>query len=178
MESYYVEFGKLASEYAKEWGLLAGFELTSRMARHTRIKIKPGFRIIAPGLQIMNRIGGERFGLLFDTGHNALDFKGSNVKGYILKLIAKYLDKIVEFHYGGVNATSKGLMEHRPLDDNDILDNAGMMSLLKRKKYSNPIVFELFFRTGREEQVQASFEENLKIISKAKMKLIELWDKS
>ena len=56
----------------------------------------------------MHRIGGERLGLLFDTGHRALDFKGSNVNEHILKLIETYIDKIVEFHYGGVNATNMG----------------------------------------------------------------------
>jgi len=161
MIDYYIEFGKLAARYAREWNLLAGFELA------TDYKFFIENRVIG-------RIGSERFGYLFDVGHVALYFPESpDITGSVLQVVEASIDKIFEFHAGGVQRTSQGLREHRPLDRNNILDHGPLMDLLERRKYRGPIIFEIFFQTSRPEQSQASFSENLEVCVAAKKQLLK-----
>ena len=158
---YHIEFGKLAARYAREWNLLAGFELA------TDYKFFLENRII-------DRIGSERFGYLFDVGHVALYFpESSDITGSVLQVVEASVDRIFEFHAGGVNLTSQGLREHRPLDADNILDHGRLMELLARKKYRNPIIFEIFYYPSRPEQSQASFSENLDVCIAAKKQLLK-----
>src|SRR3972149_10539353 len=135
MIDYHIEFGKLAARYAQEWDLLAGFELAT------------DYRFFMKN-EIINRIGSPRFGYLFDVGHVALHFPESpDITASVLQVVEASIDKIIEFHAGGVQRTSQGLREHRPLDPNNILDHGRLMELLERKKYRAPIIFEIFFQT-------------------------------
>ena len=157
----YTEFGKLAARYAREWNLLAGFELAT------------DYKFFIEN-RIVDRIGSDRFGYLFDVGHVALYFPESpDITGSVLQVVETSIDKIFEFHAGGVQRTSQGLREHRPLDRNNILDHGRLMDLLARKKYQNPIIFEIFFQTSRPEQSQACFSENLEVCVAAKRQLLK-----
>jgi sugar phosphate isomerase/epimerase len=161
MIAYYIEFGKLAARYAQEWNLLAGFELAT------------DYKFFVEN-RIVDRIGSERFGYLFDVGHVALYFPESpDITGSVLQVVEASIDRIFEFHAGGVQRTSQGLREHRPLEPNNILDHGRLMELLARKKYRNPIIFEIFFHTSRPEQSQASFSENLDVCIAAKQQLLK-----
>lgn len=161
MADYHIAFGKLAAEYAQKWNLHAGFELATRYKFFLENKI-------------INRIGSRRFGCLFDLGHIALYFPASpDITASVLRLVEESIDNIMEFHAGGVQLTSQGLREHRPLDQNNILDHGKFMELLVRKKYLGPIIFEIFFQTSRPEQSLASFFENLAACLAAKKQLLK-----
>ncbi|MBU1209025.1 MAG: sugar phosphate isomerase/epimerase [Proteobacteria bacterium] len=90
MAEYHIKFGKLAAGYAQEWNLIAGFELAND------IKF---FR----ENEIINRIGSERFGLLLDIGHIALQFAESpGITDCVLEIIMHFMGRIIEFHAGGL----------------------------------------------------------------------------
>ena len=161
MIDYHVEFGKLAARYAQEWDLLAGFELAT------------DYKFFMKN-EIVKRIGSPRFGFLFDVGHVALHFpESSDITASVLQVVEASIDKIIEFHAGGVQRTSQGLREHRPLDSNNILDHGRLLELLERKKYHGPIIFEIFFQTSRPEQSLASFSENLDVCIAAREQLLK-----
>jgi hypothetical protein len=81
----------------------------------------------------------------------------------VLGVAERCLDRILEFHAGGVHLTSQGLREHRPLDGNNLVDHGRLMDLLVRRNYRGAIIFEIFFPSSRPEQIQASFSENLAV---------------
>ena len=161
MADYHIAFGKLAARYAQDWNLNAGFELATRYKFFLENKI-------------IQRIGSPRFGSLVDLGHIALYFPASpDITASVLKIAEECMDSIFEFHAGGVNLTSQGLREHRPLDENNILDHKRFMELLARKKYRGAIIFEIFFQSSKPEQVHASFSENIAICLEAKRQLLK-----
>jgi sugar phosphate isomerase/epimerase len=160
MIDYHAEFGKLAAKHAEEWDLLAGFELATEYKFFVENKI-------------IERIGSPRFGSLFDLGHVALHFPGSaDMTASVLRVVEECLDHILEFHAGGVQLTSQGLREHRPLDQNNLMDHGKLMELLERKDYRGPIIFEIFFRASEPEQSQATFSENLEVCKEAKKQIL------
>jgi sugar phosphate isomerase/epimerase len=160
MIGYYTEFGTLAAKYAEECGLLAGFELATNYDFFLENKI-------------IERSGSQRFGYLFDLGHVALHFAGSeDITASVLQVVEDCLDQVIEFHAGGVHLTSQGLREHRPLDQNNLLDHGKLMKLLERKNYRGPIIFEIFFRASEPEQSLASFSENLEVCLEAKKQVL------
>jgi sugar phosphate isomerase/epimerase len=160
MIGYYTEFGKLAAEYAEEWDLLAGFELAT------------DYKFIVEN-KVIEKIGSRRFGSLFDLGHVALHFAGSaDITASVLQVVEECLDHILEFHAGGVHLTSQGLREHRPLDQDNILDHGKLMDLLERKNYRGPMIFEIFFRSSKPEQSLATFSENLEVCMEGKKQIL------
>jgi sugar phosphate isomerase/epimerase len=160
MIGLYTEFGNTAAKYAEELGLLAGFELATNYKFFVDNKIT-------------DRIGSRRFGSLFDLGHVALHFAGSaDITGSVLQVVEECLDHILEFHAGGVQLTSQGLREHRPLDQGNILDHGKLMDLLERKNYRGAIIFEIFFHSGKTEQSLATFSENLEVCREAKKQIL------
>ena len=161
MIRYHIEFGQLAAEYGQQWDLFVGFELATN------------FKFFLEN-QIMGRIGRQRFGFLFDLGHVALHFaKSADITDPVLQVAEEYIDKIWEFHAGGVQITSQGLREHRPLDRQNILDHQKFMELLERKKFRGPIIFEIFYQTSRPEQTLGSFSENLDLCTDAKRQVLK-----
>ena len=164
MAHCHVEFGRIAAEYAEEWGILSGFELTEN-------NLEFFFQH-----NIMDRIESRQFGLLIDIGHIAMGFADSaNITGQVLEVIAEHLDQVVEFHAGGVVKMPGGLKEHRPLDENDLLDQAQIGRLLRDKEYENAIIFEIFYKSAEPEQVTASFRRNLEACLEGKKKIKEYW---
>jgi sugar phosphate isomerase/epimerase len=160
MIGYYTEFGKLAAKHAEEWDLLAGFEL----ATHYKFLVEN---------QVIERIGSPKFGSLFDLGHVALHFAGSaDITASVLSVVEECPGHILEFHAGGVQLTSQGLREHRPLDQNNLLDHGKLMQLLERKNYRGPMIFEIFFRSSNPEQSLATFSENLEVCMEAKKQIL------
>ncbi len=160
MADRHIAFGKLAARYAQTWNLKAGFELATR------------YKFFLEN-NIIQRIGNPRFGSLVDLGHIALYFPASpDITASVLQVAEEGMDHIFEFHAGGVNLTSQGLREHRPLDENNILDHGKFMELLMRKKYRGVIIFEIFFQSSRPDQIHASFSENLAICLAAKKQLL------
>jgi sugar phosphate isomerase/epimerase len=160
MARYHIEFGKLAAEYAQKWDLLVGFEL----ATHYQFFLKN---------RIIDRIASPRFGILLDLGHVALHFSPSaDITDPVLRIAEANIDKILEFHAGGVQFTSQGLREHRPLDRNNILDHGKLMELLERKNFQGPLIFEIFFQSSKPEQAPASFSENLDVCIAAKQQVL------
>ncbi len=156
----HIEFGRIAAEYAEKWDLLAGFELATQY----RFFLNNG---------IIERIGSKRFGILLDLGHLALHFPDSaHLTESVLQVAEDCIDETLEYHAGGVQLTSQGLREHRPLDKHNILDHAKLMDLVKRKYFRGTIVFEIFFQTAKPEQAPASFEENLEVCMAAKRELL------
>ena len=156
----YTGFGRTAGKYAGEWNLLAGFELATNYKFFVENKI-------------IDRIGSRRFGLLFDLGHVALHFsRSADITGSVLQVVEDCLDHILEFHAGGVHLTSQGLREHRPLDENNLLDHGKLMNLLERKNYQSPIIFEIFFQSSKPEQFLATFSENLAVGKEAKKQIL------
>ena len=160
MIELYTEFGVLAAKAAEEWGLLAGFELATNYDFFLENKIIEG-------------IGSHKFGYLFDLGHVALHFAGSqDITASVLRVVEDCLDHILEFHAGGVHLTSQGLREHRPLDRNNLMDHGKLMRLLERKNYRGPIIFEIFFQASKPEQSLATFSENLEVCKEAKKQIL------
>jgi sugar phosphate isomerase/epimerase len=150
----------LAAKYAEEWDLLAGLEL----ATHYRFFVEN---------RIIEKIGSRRFGSLFDLGHVALHFAGSaDITASALQVVEECMDHILEFHAGGVHLTSQGLREHRPLDQDNILDHGKLMNLLGRKSYRGSIIFEIFFQASKPEQSLATFSENLEVCKEAKKQIL------
>jgi sugar phosphate isomerase/epimerase len=161
MADSHVAFGQMAAEYASQWNIQAGFEMA------TRYKFFLEYKII-------DRIGSRRFGVLFDVGHVALYFPTSpDITASVLRVVEESIDHIFEFHAGGVNRTAQGLREHRPLDEHNILDHGKLMTLLGRRKYRGPVIFEIFFEPSRPEQTHASFSENLAVCLAAKKQLLK-----
>jgi sugar phosphate isomerase/epimerase len=156
----HVEFGKFAAEYAQEWDLLAGFELATTY---------PFFL----AHRIIGRIGSQRFGILLDLGHAALHFSQSaDITASVLQVAEECLDQTWEFHAGGVQITSQGLREHRPLDRHNILDHGRLMDLLVRRDFRGPLIFEIFFQSSKPEQIPASLFENLDVCAAAKQDIL------
>ncbi len=161
MADYHIAFGKLAARYAQNWNFNAGFELATR------------YKFFLEN-NILQRIGSPRFGSLVDLGHIALYFPTSpDITASVLRIAEECMDSIFEFHAGGVNLTSQGLREHRPLDENNILDHKRFMELLAKKKYRGAIIFEIFFQSSKPEQIHASFSENLAVCLEAKRQLLK-----
>jgi sugar phosphate isomerase/epimerase len=157
----HIEFGKVAAEYAQQWDLFAGFELATN------------YKFFLEN-RIMSRIGSQRFGFLFDLGHVALHFaQSADITDPVLQVAEESIDKIFEFHAGGVQLTTQGLREHRPLDSHNILDHQKFMELLERKKFRGPIIFEIFYQTSRPEQSPGSFSENLDVSAAAKRQVLK-----
>jgi sugar phosphate isomerase/epimerase len=160
MARYHVQFGKIAAQYAQKWDLLAGFEL----ATHDQFFLEN---------RIISRIGSERFGILLDLGHVALHFfRSPDITTSILQVVEECLDQTWEFHAGGVQLTSQGLREHRPLDRHNLLDHGKLMDLLERKNFRGPFIFEIFFQSSKPEQAPASFSENLDVCVAAKQDIL------
>jgi sugar phosphate isomerase/epimerase len=157
---YHIEFGTLAARYAEKWDLLAGFELATQYQFFLENRI-------------IDHIASPRFGILLDLGHLALHFSPSaDITDPVLRIAEANIDNILEFHAGGVQVTSQGLREHRPLDRNNVLDHGKLMDLLEVKNFRGPLIFEIFFQTSRPEQAPASFSENLDICVAAKQQLL------
>jgi sugar phosphate isomerase/epimerase len=157
----HIEFGTLASQYAQKWDLLVGFELATQYQFFLENRI-------------IDQIASPRFGILLDLGHLALHFpRSADVTDPVLRIAEANIDKILEFHAGGVQLTSLGLREHRPLDRNNILDHGKLMDLLERKNFRGPVIFEIFFQTSRPDQAPASFSENLDVCVAAKQQVLK-----
>jgi len=161
LADYHIEFGILAAQYAQKWDLLVGFELATQYQFFLENRI-------------IDHIASPRFGILLDLGHLALHFSQSaDITDPVLRITEANIDNIFEFHAGGVQATSQGLREHRPLDRNNILDHGKLMGLLERKNFRGPLIFEIFFQTSRPEQAPASFSENLDVCVSAKQQVLK-----
>ena len=123
--------------------------------------------------RIIDRIASPRFGILLDLGHLALHFSpAADITDPVLRIAEANIDKILEFHAGGVQLTSQGLREHRPLDRHNILDHGKLMELLERKNFHGPLIFEIFFQSSKPEQAPASFSENLDVCVAAKQEIL------
>jgi sugar phosphate isomerase/epimerase len=158
---YHIEFGILAAHYAQKWDLLVGFELATQYQFFLENRI-------------IDHIASPRFGILLDLGHLALHFsRSADITDPVLRIAEANIDNILEFHAGGVQVTTQGLREHRPLDRNNILDHGKLMDLLERKNFHGPLIFEIFFQTSRPDQAPASFSENLEVSVAAKQKLLK-----
>jgi hypothetical protein len=108
-----------------------------------------------------------------DLGHVASHFsRFAVIAESLLQVAEECLDQTWEFHTGGVQLTSRGLREHRPLDRHNILDHGKLMNLLGRKDFRGPLIFEIFFQAFRPEQAPASFTENLAACAAAKQEIL------
>ncbi len=160
MARYHIQFGKVAVEYAQKWALLAGYELATQ------------YQFFLENA-IIDRIGSPRFGLLLDLGHVALHFsRPEDITESVLQLAEKCLNQTWEFHAGGVQVTSQGLREHRPLDRHNLLDHGKLMNLLKREDFRGPLIFEIFYQSSKPEQTPASFTENIAACAEAKQEIL------
>jgi sugar phosphate isomerase/epimerase len=160
MAKAHIRFGRVAAEYSEKWNLLSGYELATTQA----FFLKHG---------IVAAVGSQRFGFLVDVGHLALPCPDpSRVTPWVIDLMAKVTDPIFEIHAGGVHRTSSGLKEHRPLDDQNILDHKAIMDLLRSKKFDGAVIFEIFFQSAVPEQVKLPFQANLDVCLKAKEKVL------
>lgn len=90
----------------------------------------------------------------------------------VLQVAEECLDQTWEFHTGGVQLTSQGLREHRPLDRHNILNHGKLMNLLGRKDFRGILIFEIFFQAFRPEQAPASFTEDLAVCAAAKQEIL------
>ena len=156
----HVKFGKVAAARAEEWGLLSGFEFATSYEFFLRHKIIPS-------------IGSRHFRALVDVGHIALFFPESNLTEKVLHVMEQCLDYTLEIHGGGVQMTSRGLKEHRPLDKHNLLDHGQLIRLLERNGFQGPIVFEIFNKTEVPEQVSASLSENLRACLEAQGSILK-----
>jgi sugar phosphate isomerase/epimerase len=160
MAEAHIRFGKVAAEYSEKWNLLSGYEFATTHAFFLKNRI-------------VSAIGSQRFGFLVDVGHLALPCPDpSRVTPWVIDLMAKVTDPIFEIHAGGVHRTSAGLREHRPLDDQNLLDHKAILQLLQAKKFDGPIIFEMFYQPGVPEQVKFPFQANLEVCQRAKEKLL------
>jgi len=172
MSEYHIKFGSMAAEYAEELNLLAAFENMPRNG---------DWSLFENILDIVTKIRSEKFGLLFDIGHAALQL-GISTGIDTLRIIRKIehcIHQTFELHISGVQNTgkdfnmSRNLTDHRPLDEYNVLDYGQIMSFLKRKKFDGPIILEIFYKNAGEKR--ASFKENLESCILAKKELSEYW---
>jgi sugar phosphate isomerase/epimerase len=160
MAEAHIRFGEVAAKYSEEWNLSAGYELATTYEFFIKNKI-------------VGSIGSRRFGFLIDVGHLALPCPDpSRVTPWVIDLMAKVTDPIFEIHAGGVHRTSAGLREHRPLDDQNLLDHKAILQLLQAKKFDGPIIFEMFYQPGVPQQVKFPFQANLEVCQRAKEKML------
>ncbi len=160
MAEAHIRFGKVAAEYSEKWNLLSGYELATTQAFFMKNKI-------------VAAVGSRRFGFLIDVGHLALPCPDpSRVTPWVMELMEKVTDPIFEIHAGGVHRTSSGLKEHRPLDDQNILDHKAILDLLRSKNFDGAVIFEIFFQSAVPEQVKLPFQANLDVCLKAKEKML------
>ena len=170
MVEYNIKFGSMAAEYADDLNLLAAFENMPRNG---------DWSLFENILDIVTKIRSEKFGLLFDIGHAALQVGTSTgIDGLrILRKIERCIHQTFELHVSGIQITGKefntSARDHRPLDEYNVLDYRQIMSLLKIKKFDGPIIFEIFYKNAGEKR--ASFKENLEACILAKKELGEYW---
>ena len=170
MFEYNIKFGSIAAKYADELDLLAAFE---------NMPGNGNWSLFENILDIVTKIRSEKFGLLFDIGHAALQVGTSTGIDTlrILRKIERCLHQTFELHVSGVQNTGKdsnmscNLKDHRPLDEYNVLDYRQIMSFLKKKNFNGPIIFEIFYKNAGEKR--ASFKENLEACISAKKELVE-----
>ncbi len=56
--------------------------------------------------------------------------ESTDITDPVLQVAQESMDEIFEFHAGGVQLTTQGLREHRPLDSHNILYYQKLMELL------------------------------------------------
>ena len=168
--AYNLEFGKKAVEHAKDWNLAVAFENLPQNGE---------WSLLEPVNQVISEVDSDRFNLLFDIGHAVLQRGASsgNLMQSVLHLIEKYVDQTLQLHVHGVQRIEGdmevSLRDHRPLDENNVLDYFQIMRLLKKKRFEGPIILEIYLETASEKR--ASFQANLKACMEAKKELTKYW---
>jgi len=169
MFEYNIECGKKAVEYADELNLTAAFENMPRNGC---------WSLLTKINDVIDRIGSERFGFLFDIGHAVLQSGESsgNPTSHVLKALERCIDNTLQIHSHGIQRTQDletGLRDHRPLNESNILDYSKIMRLLQNKNYQGPIIFEIYFENAFDKR--ASFQDNLGACVSAKHELTRHW---
>lgn len=169
MAKYNVMFGRTAAEYARAWDLFAAFENMPGTNAWSHVNSIT---------KIIDRVNSRRFGLLFDISHAALQI-GDPLKDLnrtLQHLIAESLDKIVQVHIHGVCKTISPQQrsiwkDHRPLDDNNIINYEAIVNLLKNNRFHGPMIFEIYYDSV--ENDRATFHKNLESCLMTKHQLLE-----
>jgi sugar phosphate isomerase/epimerase len=169
MFEYNIEFGKRAVEYADDWNLTAAFE---NMPRNGCWSLLPKIN------DVVDRIDSQRLGFLFDLGHAVLQSRESSEDptSHVLKTLERCVDNTLQIHAHGIHRTQDietDLMDHRPLDERNIIDYSKVMKLLKNTNFQGPIMFEIYFKNALDKR--ASFQDNLEACISSKHELIRHW---
>lgn len=129
---YNIEFGKKAIEYAEEYDMKMGYEVTAP------------FETVR---EIINGIASKRFGLNLDLGHAAAFAARGGPSP--LKWIEEFKDKIVEVHVHdflsdwscGVGPDAGGA--HQPLGRGNVIDWSDVIKALKDAGFQGPFICEI-----------------------------------
>ncbi len=166
MVEYNVTCGQRAVEYADEWKTTAAFEKTPPNGGWSRIDALH---------EIVSRINSERFGLLCDIGHVALNYGASSgrLTRHILRALERCGDRILQLHVHGVQRTKDftKLRDHRPLTERNVVDLSPIKGALKTQSFHGPLIFEIYYPdTG---ELSAPFPGNLQACVSAKQELLK-----
>ena len=110
--------------------------------------------------------------MLYDKG--VMLAADKNVTGIILK--GESIEKIFQVHIHGVYKTTSAqqrpvLKDHRPLDDNNIINYDMIVNLLKNHRFHGPMIFEIYYNSI--ENDRATFQKNLETCLMTKHQLLE-----
>ena len=146
-----VDFGRRAAALAGEFGLTAGTEVFD--------------------YNLIDEIGAENFGVLFDIGHaaNVLPAGPDECTDRVLEFLEEAGDRVVEFHVHGVRWDGLRRLDHVPFAFNDCLDYKRIVRFVKDRGIKAPWVFEIQVGLDSSEAILAACEE-------ARDFLIKCWE--
>ena len=143
-------FARMAIEKVKDRNIQMGYEIFVGDPRYGAL---------------IEEIGDPRFGILFDIGHAAMRFEGDLTAG-VLRLLEKSAPFIVQFHAHGIQVMEDGVKhDHRPIQVNNGIDYAKVISAIKEHGFSYPLIFEIGTKGGPQEVRDSVYarEEFIKI---------------
>ena len=113
--------------------------------------------------RVCDEIGDSRWGINLDMGHveafNAIPTE---------KVIKEFGQRIVEVHVNSLTQYFGGIIEHQPLERNNILDYPRIFKVLKKENYTGPLVIEML---GKD------IPQALEVAQRAKEFILNLWEK-
>jgi len=103
--------------------------------------LKMGFEYF--DIDLAEKIGPDRFGVLFDFGHAALQSEEAMTEE-VIRLMNLLAPLTVEYHLHGIKVTRTGEKEdHRSFQDNNGLDYDRILLEAKKKYTRVPFIFEI-----------------------------------
>jgi len=120
-----VDFCRQAADLAGELGVTVGTEVFD--------------------YQLIDKVGADNFGILFDIGHaaNVLPGAPDECGDRVMELLQEAGDRIIEFHVHGVRWDGQNLADHVSLARSECVDFGRIVRFVKERRVTAPWVFEM-----------------------------------